>query len=365
MPTAINEFFNSWWMALNAANTLASETINGIVNMIAPPEHTNVGTFELLTALASSFAFLDVPGASAFNNIGKITSFLMEFALTAVQQTPNVLKALFPEGTITPATYQIGEVGAELANLVMTFQTCVSNTVNAIETNQTAFTIWAETGAFCGPMPSLDNQKGQLFQTLNTFIISRAYNANSIVATVGLDTDVVQLQQNSSQSLSYDIGCPHYDQYGVCNAWWHDNATNSAYSLDDHNKMSRNFNSDMETIFSNNWTTGELLFGGAQKCKGTSGYQQPPSVAFNTQTGFTTSCISTLTVCTWNLNCELSTTCEFLDCPTQDSFATDGCSHPDNYIYTINVPYGYLGPYLTEATAMTGICNDSPVPQRR
>ncbi|KAI9839785.1 MAG: hypothetical protein M1838_004253 [Thelocarpon superellum] len=360
---SINQFFNSWWTALNAANGLAADTITAIVNMISPPQKTNVELFEILTALASSLAFLDVPAGLALAGIavGTATKFALEVAQTAAQQTPNILKALYPQGTLAPATYQIGTIGAEMASIVMQFQTSVSNTVNLIESNSTAFSIWAGTGAFTGPVPSLDAEKNQLYQTLNTFVITRAYDSNDVIATVAMDTDVQQLWANSSNSLSYDINCPYYDQYGVCNAWWHDNSTNRAYALDSLRHMSKNFNSDMETIFSNNWTTGALLFAGADQCKGTPNYQQSPGISdFSPTQGLTTACMSTLTMCTWQMGCNLAAFCEFSDCPTQDGFEMNGCGDGDSSIYSVNVPYGYIGDFLTNANPLSEVCNTGP-----
>ncbi|KAI9852120.1 MAG: hypothetical protein M1838_001744 [Thelocarpon superellum] len=349
----VHQFFNSYWLALVAANGLASEALQAIVNMIAPPKTKNLEIQGIFTALTYSLALLDIPAAFALVGMRALVADTM---LTAVQQAPAMLKYFFPVQNVDPATVQIYEISNQLAQLVNQFQGTVSSTIGVINSNATVFMAWAETGLFSSGRPSLEITTGHLYQGLNTYVISQAYAANNIIGARALDTNVQQLQANSSSTLSYDIHCAAYDQYNTCNAWWYDESNHITYTLDSLEDASRNPYSDLQTMFSNAWTTGPLLFGGASKCKGSSGYQKSPTLS--NQGGLSFDCISTLQMCTWDLHCGLSTTCEFSDCPVQESFAVNSCSHAEDAIYSVTVPAGYMGSYLTDANPLSTVCND-------
>ncbi|KAI9849737.1 MAG: hypothetical protein M1838_006273 [Thelocarpon superellum] len=341
---AINQFFNSWWTALNAASALAADTIGTIVRYISPPQQTNVIVQDVLVALGASLAFLDLPAALAVTAVEGVVYSCVEKAL---QQTPGILRFLFPATTVQPVDVEITELSSQIAGIVLQFQSQVSDTVSAIAQNATTFVAWAGTGGFSGTLPALDAETDNLYQVLNTYVISQAYNAKNIVATVGRDTNVQQLQANST--LQYDLNCASYDANGVCGAWWYDNQTNNAYALDDPKTMSHNFHDDMEYLFHNNWTTGAMLFGGAYQCKGTDQYQQPPSISLNSQ-GLQTGCMSTLQVCTWQMHCNPYELCEFTDCPTQPYFNAHGCQLLSGPTTQAQLPAGYLGDYLQKCT---------------
>ncbi|KAI9813682.1 MAG: hypothetical protein M1832_006110 [Thelocarpon impressellum] len=352
----INQFFTSWWTALNAANGLAAETMAAIVNLISPPKTTQLDVLALVTALAAAMAFVDVPVALGLTAAKAIAA---EVLLTAAQQTPTALKSFFPQKTENKATMQISEISHSLADLVLEFQGQMSATVGAVASNATALAIWAETGMFSGELPSMEAQKNTLYQSLNTYVISRAYSANNVVASVALDTDVKQLQANSSGRLAYDIKCAEYDRFGLCNAWWQDRENRAAYALNNLDDMTHNYYDDMQTIFKNNWTTPRQLFADALKCKGTAGYEQRPTMTLDRTSGFGFPCMSTLKVCTWQMGCELDPSCEFSDCNTQKDFASRGCrSMPSDIIaYTVRVPAGYLGDFLTAHNPGSQVCN--------
>ncbi|KAI9825068.1 MAG: hypothetical protein M1832_001387 [Thelocarpon impressellum] len=346
---AINQFFNSFWTALNSANTLASEVMQKMINTISPPESTNVALQAVLVCLAVAFAFIDLPLVFALTGAELVAVTVLT---TAVQQTPGVMRFLFPSKTEEPAEIQMSQMSNELAKIVMKFQENMSKAVGAIENNSTAFTIWASTGLFSGKLADLNSQQHSLYQTLNTFVASQALRANDVILTVGMDTDVQQLQANSSERLTYDIKCPHYDEFGVCNAWWHDNKTNIAYALNDRKALLHNFNKEMRTIFSEGWTTAEQLFAGAQQCKQSADYlQRGPTVSFDGgRPSF--ACVSGLEVCTWDVHCRWGERCEFTDCETQDNFSLNGCFSGPTFHPML--PPGYLGFYLTECKKKMG-----------
>lgn len=331
---------------------MAAENIGAIVNRLNPPKTTNVFLNELLGTLSMGFAIFQLP-----DMIVKAVKGL-ETLEDTIRQTPTVIRAFMPIKT-TNAQLQIEEIQSQLANVVSQFLTQISNATAAIETNATAFTLWASTGLFIGDLVFLNDVVQENYKLLNTFIIGEALNANNIVATVGLNTNVAQLQANSSDSLSYDIKCPSYDNNTMCNGWWYDEEENASFALDNIKSMNQNMHDDLAYFFDSGWTNGTLLFDGALKCQRSGGGGPALNIAPGTSIGAMAQCFSSVKLCTWNLGCALDSQCEFTECPTQSGFGVNGCQGDasGNSIYSFNVPYNYLGTFLTGANSLSTVCN--------
>lgn len=331
---------------------MASNTISAIVSRINPPKTTNVFLNQILATLSLGLALFVVP-----ENIMKAVQGMIVLS-EAVKATPGYIRA-FDMIRSTNGQVQIGQIQGQLADIVSRFLTQISNATAAIETNATAFTIWASTGLFIGELVFLDHVVQDNYKLLNTFVLGEALNANNIVATVGHNTNVAQLQANSSDSLSYDIKCPGYDNNTMCNGWWYDETTNASFALDDYKSMSRNYHDDLSHFFNSGWTNGSLLFGGAARCQQAGGGAPVLNIAAGNSLGSMAQCFSTVKLCSWNLGCALDSKCEFTDCPLQKGFGVNGCKGGEGYgIYDFNVPYNYLGTYLTGANSASTVCND-------
>lgn len=93
------------------------------------------------------------------------------------------------------------------------------------------------------------------------------------------------------------------NEYGVCDNWWIDPATNDSYALFNLGNMEENYFDLMNTMFSEGWTTGEDLFLGSDICADNQygigwGFQGPyPSIDSLT---LETNCFPNLRVCIWN-----------------------------------------------------------------
>ena len=355
----VNQFFASWYNGLLGAQSGAALTIGAIVNRLNPPKTTNVLLNDILAALSLGLATFTLP-----DEIVKAVQGL-EMLEDAIRATPAFIRAFVPQKT-TNAQLQIGDIQSQLGAVVTQFLSQLSNATAAIETNATAFTTWASTGLFIGNLVFLDQMVQDNYKMLNTFVLGQALNANNIVATVGLNTSVAQLQANSSDSLSYDINCPGYDNNTMCNGWWYDQTNDATFALDDLTSMSKNMQDDLSYFFNAGWTNGTLLFTGALNCQQTSGGGGGGGMpALNLSPGVSMAamaqCFSSVKLCTWNLGCALDASCEFTECPTQSGFGSNGCGGDgDNAIYDFNVPYNYLGTFLTDANPSSEVCNNGP-----
>jgi hypothetical protein len=365
---AINQFFTSYWTALNNAASLASDHIAAIVGLVDPPLQQHVSLGQLLLGISAGFSFI------------QLEQRVIE---RAIQSCPTVGRCLYPPNSADSRFMQLGQLSEQLADLVDGYQYNLTAAVAAITSSSEYLVTFAETGAFSGALETLQVESDHILQGLVTFVIAQALKANSMVITRAIGANPLELQQasdNNSQPLAYDLDCTSYDENGMCGTWWYDPSVNTAYSIDNLNHMNRDYGSMMNTFFGN-WTTPELLIAGAARCHDNITIDGPPplfnvtsnSIAATSKSkradapgtvlsidanGIETNCLSDVTVCTYDQDqtC-MDSTCEFTDCPVQNGFVANGCTgNADGSMIDVNVPYGYLGPWLWDSDASTMVC---------
>lgn len=338
------------------------------MELINPPEAVNTPTADVLLAISAAFSFivLDVKPIEK-----------------SIQACPTVGRCIFPAGSADSRFMQLGQIDSQLADLINGYQHNVSDAVANIENNVDNFIAFASPGSFNRDVISIQNQSDNILQGLTTFVIAEALKANNIVVTRAQSVNPLEWQKaydNSSIILPYDLKCKSYDEAGMCGPWWWDPETQTSYSLDYLNHMDKDPSSVLEAIFGN-WTTPKLLFAGAARCHDHVSTPNPPPL-YNVSTGLIstskwrrdgtptpgtiqsidsngieTNCLSSVTVCTYDQSCTPSVDCEFTDCPIQAGYGVNGCpGNADGSFKTANVPYGYLGPWLTEGDADTIVC---------
>ena len=347
---AINQVFTSLWTAIGNANTLAAETVGAIVALIDPPLKENLLTDDILTAISASI-----------NIILPVGTLFQRHFIALTQQTPPVSKYLFPVGTTESQITQWESIQQELAIVVENYQSNVSQIIPTINNNEDIFVTFAESGAFSvNPLPNLSNESDKLLLGLNTFIISKAFQANNLIVGQGTDTDINQLVSNTSSQggLSYDTGCDGngYNSEGLCGPFYYDPTIGNTFSLDNLGDMRTNYTSQLDIVLGN-WTTGDMLFGGAYRCQNDGGVQGSlATTVIQTNGNITLDCLSDLKVCEWNL-ASLGSDDEFTDCPTQAGYVVNGCAGCSDGSFDVNVPNAYLGMYLVNPNENDCVCN--------
>ena len=345
---AINQVFTSLYMAIGNANTLAGETVGAIVALIDPPLKENLLVDDLLTAVSATI-----------NIILPVGTLFQRHFIALTQQTPPVSKYLFPIGTTQSQITQWSSIQQELAMVVENYQSNVSQIIPTINNNEDIFVTFAESGAFSvNPLPNLANESDKLLLGLNTFIISKAFQANNLILGQATDTDLNQLVANSSGSLAYDTGCAGngYNSQGLCGPFYYDPSIGDTFALDNLGDMRTNYTKQLEIVFGN-WTTGDMLFGGAFRCQNNGGVQGSlATTVIQTNGNITLDCLSDIKVCEWNLG-SLDADSEFTDCPTQAGYAVNGCKGCPDGSLDINVPNAYVGAYLVNPGEMDCVCN--------
>ena len=347
---AINQVFLSLYMAIGNANTLVAETVGAIVALIDPPLKENLLVDDLLTAVSATI-----------NIILPVGTLFQRHFIALTQQTPPVSKYLFPIGTTQSQITQWESIQQELAIVVQNYQSNVSQIIPTIVNNADIFVTFAESGAFSvNPLPNLANESDKLLLGLNTFVISKAFQANNLIIGQATDTDINQLVANSSDvGLSYDTGCAGkgYNSEGLCGPYYYDPTIGDTFSLDNLGDMRTNYTKQLEIVLSN-WTTGDMLFGGAYRCQNNGGVQGSlATTVIQTNGNITLDCLSDIKVCEWNLG-SLDADSEFTDCPTQAGYVVNGCKGCSEGSLDVNVPNAYVGAYLVSPGEMDCVCNN-------
>ncbi|KAL8895255.1 MAG: hypothetical protein Q9207_008243 [Kuettlingeria erythrocarpa] len=384
---AINQYFGSWYTAVGAAATLAGFNIDSIVQLINPPDNTNLILSSVLIALTGIFAV--APGLGL--NIGNLLDKLVSSAATTAQNLrtglvfvenaiigfPQIGRWLYPIGDTQSQLIQLADLRARLGDLIANVQANLNATVASVMADPTSFLAFASQGNFTAACPSLPDQQTYLLYGFNTYVISAALAGNDIHAAVALDTNVQALVTNGSQDhLAYDLSaCEGYDAYNVCDAFWYSGALDATFSLNHFAHPGRALGSLLVALFEQ-YTTGQLLFDNAFACArdrnnnstgastDSSGQQQQQQQQGEDQeltvtvnaAGVNTQCLSRLDVLVWDMSCtgvgDLQ--CEFLDReeegPQNGWLRSCGSgsyfSVMDEPVYC--VPNGYLGPLVRQ-----------------
>lgn len=270
--------FLSLYQAIGNANTLASERVGAVVALLDPPKTKNIFAHDLLTALSAGLALL--PGANT------IAGTIVKTA----SQIPSIVGLLFPVGTTDSRIAQWANIDNELATVVQYYQGNISEIIPAVNNNLENFIAYAGTGQFSvNPLPDLSDESDALLQGLlvlssfatstftddtkglTTFVIGKALDVSNIHLSRATNLDVHELQTTSGDYISFDTGCGDgYDEKGICGSCWFDAKNKVTYTLNKYKSMADSYHDQMETMFGN-WTTGDLIFGGAARCAAAGG----------------------------------------------------------------------------------------------
>ena len=174
---AINQFFNSWYTAIQYAFDLVATSVDEIVQLINPPEDTTAALQDIILALTSITAFVapteELTGAltgleasiSAVSTAGQILQ-------TAIYGDPSIKNSLFPTGDDTSSLIQIAELKDSLVQVINTVNGNLQSTVELVMSNYSVFLAFANQAMFSEQAPSLQSQNEFLFYAFNEYVIS-------------------------------------------------------------------------------------------------------------------------------------------------------------------------------------------------
>ena len=341
---AIWQWFQSIYDAIENADLSASGPVGKIVKLINPEVKQKQSLGDFMQALTAFAPLLTLPA-----QLGKAVTSVTE---TAMRQSPGVLKQLNPTGTLDSEIVQISDIYDGLSTIKTTYQQNISNALALVQQDFETFSLFAANGSFIAPRASLEAETKNLTMALQTYIVSSCLTASNIMITLARETNPEQLVHNGSMTTTDLIQCDSYDEYGVCSAWWYDPATNAAFGLSSLSNMETNYYDLMQTLFSNEWTTGADLFLGAKACAdyiAVFGGTNTPALDPDT---LVARCISNVQVCVWDQSCRPEDgECEFTGeygwnlCKPQYGYEQDDCGG-NGYTSEI-IPAAYLGPLVT------------------
>lgn len=248
----MNQFFTSWYYATNFATTQAALAITGIIDDVDPDKKANGLLNDLLTAFGLGLAFVGIPEVEAIEPAVKTIAWIV---LTAAQQAPGVVKALWPTGTGTQ-TWQMSSLSDSLDSLSTQFQGHINNALQSVQSDVPSFIAFAGGGVFSSPSPpSLPNETYGLDAAFKTYLVSTALTANN-------HQFVMYIDAVKPSTCTYDTNT------GLCTSFvssdgsdWYSTNSNAQYNLDPDPNM-------LPDIINNNYTTGRQLFDGAATCNG-------------------------------------------------------------------------------------------------
>ena len=293
------QWFESIYEAIENADVSAQGPIGKIETAINPEQPSTETLDMFLQTLTALTPTIGIPGQIGEMAI-KQTARNIE---TALRQSPGVLKQLNPSGTLESQYHDQNDLYDGLSKVKTSYQANVSEALALVQSNFTTFSLFAANGSFIAPRADLQAQTTNLTLALTTNAVASALTLSNTVITLARETDPNALAHNGTLGYSDLDNCNGYDQYGVCDEWWYDPATNAAYSLSNIKDPSRSHHDLLVEMFSSGWTTGADLFLGAKSC---ADYQAvlggDSSPTLDTAT-FSARCISNTQICVWDQSC--------------------------------------------------------------
>lgn len=312
----INDFFTSWYNALDSASISALLVAQPIINEIDPEQKSRFALNDLLEALTVGLAFLPAVG----EGLSVAADTGLEVLRTALQEAPGVAEAIWPSGTSDSKTIQLANIDTELAQASSNFTAGILHALSMVMSDVPSFVAFAQDGSFSGEDEvSLPSDASALGLALNTYVLSTAMTANQWHSFPY--TSMTREDIESSVPGSGGFDCT-FGENNICtnaehsvNVYYSD-ATARAYSLP-YSGADPDLNpfTLMNDVVANDWSALEALFDGAFNCTAAGGFEESLDFFKGNELDF--SCVSQLQMCSCGDPCPVATVggvCPFGDC---------------------------------------------------
>ena len=268
LGTVVNQFFTTYYTALQYSITQASLAISAIVNELDPKNpDTGIPWFQILTALAFALAFLGAPTVAVGildADVVLSVKYAAQAFIISMQQAPGFTKSLFPSGDENSKFVQIGDLSTELGNIAGQLSTMINNAATLLMSDMPTFVDFVQSGKYSGQGSfSIPNETVGLDIALKTYLSSMAMQGNGWWASpIGIfePGDVVD-----------EYGCSFADN-NVCvdsvdSAYYLSPDTGRLYFLE-HSKgySDRTPYQLTQDLVNNQWAPLNVLFDGAFNC---------------------------------------------------------------------------------------------------
>lgn len=292
----VNQFFSTYFTALQYSVGPASLAISAIVNEMDPPKPKDQGLrlFDILTALSFGLAFLGAPtlavgilDATWTNEV----KYAAQAFIISMQQSPGLAKTLYPSGTDDSKTVQIGHLSTSLGTTIDTLSGMINNAVTLLMSDLPTFVQFAQSGKYSGITSfSIPNETVGLDIALKTYLSSMAMGGNGWWAAPQVGPFYRTDDQFSNCVFNDNNVCVD----STDNAQYLSPDTGRLYSLiHSSGYAERTGNQLTQDLVNNQWAPLNVLFDGAFNCtaKGKAG---TTDIQFTFNGTLDISCISQL-----------------------------------------------------------------------
>ncbi|KAL8687078.1 MAG: hypothetical protein Q9218_006651 [Villophora microphyllina] len=281
-PTSLDKARFSWLAAINFANQQAIDPLDAIIKKFDPERKTHVKLNYAFTALGLGLGLIPVLGPE-FALLGNTALTVANLAVKGIKNAPAVASYIWPVGTASSQDVQF----AKATDLIETLEKSLATSFGAgltllLNDSISDFLLFTSNGTFSQSQGSITvptNSLGDaaLRLAFTTFLVSTilAQNGWHIIMLPGVNPEGFTNGSQPCPSWAPD-DCSKdtdlkkcnqgYDVYNQCNGnwWWYSATHNSAYTLNDNHDTDAT--DGINTILSNTWSTGQLLFENAAVC---------------------------------------------------------------------------------------------------
>ncbi|KAL8660141.1 MAG: hypothetical protein Q9226_000047 [Calogaya cf. arnoldii] len=308
---AINNFFQTYYTALNNAAGIVGNNIEKMVQIVDVIVEPDVPFQELLLSLAVGLAFLGAPSLASVILGVKATVYRAsaQALIISSQQAPNVGRALWPAGTDQSQFIQTAELKLQLANISADLSAMMDGGVRLLMTDPFSFVNYADNGRYSGPNVT-DTAEGSpltvpsagdaVAYALKTFLISFSLWKNKWYSTFNIGP------YNTVSDVKRAFNCEIDPATGLCGqtgAKYWSPYTKRMYELKCAGPEEALAPRDMiKTILDYGWAPLSVLFDGGFNCT-TEGRAGSNAVNFNYDGTLDLACVSQLPMYTecWDM----------------------------------------------------------------
>ena len=295
----VNNFFTTWWEALQFATIQASTIVGSVIGELDPIQRSHFTLYNILIGLTVGLCFLAMPEVAGAVGASLIASQVGSHLIIALQEAPMVARAIWPKGTEDSQLVQIGDVKDELGNVNRNLSSLLNAGLETVMKDLPTFVSFVQDGHFSGDQYiSLPKTSAGLDMALKTFIVSTAMTKN--------DWDARPMLYMTRDQFASANGCSFGpENYNVCSqeggltSYFYSNTSGNGYLLSNRSGA-ENVKSPRDLMFdivNNQWSSLGALFDGAFQCtsSGNAASDQPFHINFDGTIDL--SCVSQLKMC--------------------------------------------------------------------
>ncbi|KAK6222072.1 hypothetical protein QIS74_04327 [Colletotrichum tabaci] len=325
---AIYQFFNQYSEALWNGHSLASDTIDDIVATVSPSTDPQVPSTLLWTSISGGFWLAAAAGVNP----------VLGLIATGLAVTTGMSSFFMPQkaGSSNARFVTLGQVGSNLAQLVIEYQDSLQDSLKELQSNSTLFIAAAEPGGFSQrAVTSLNFEATTLYHDLQLYILSLAFKANGIVSARSTGVNALDYAPKTNGAIS----CPGLGPAGNCYQFWVDPDTGNTYALHNPKEYKNTYVDVLNKIHDKGWANLSEIFK-VEDCAG-----KDPS--FDGKTRVT--CLASHGYCEYNYADQDTVTKsrtankQFTNCDNDKAWGTL-CDWMNGGLV---LPVSYLGPLLT------------------